>query len=237
MKFRAQLVLALTALLAACAQPEHGPQPVTASTSAPAEFPAAAYAQVAAQRQKVLRVDPALSQIAITVRSGGPLARLGHDHVVSSRELQGYVAPEQGRADLYLALDSLSVDEPALRAEAGFDTQPSAADIAGTRANMLTKVLQTRQFPFVLIHVRAAPAAAGAVPLAVDITLHGVTRSFSVPADIERDGHGLRVHGRLAFDQSVFGIAPFSILGGAIQVQDRVELRFDVRASERPAVP
>jgi len=27
-----------------------------------------------------------------------------------------------------------------------------------------------------------------------------------------------------------FGIAPFSILGGAIQVQDRVELRFRIRA-------
>jgi hypothetical protein len=233
MKFRAQLALALAALLTACAQPEHGPPPVPASISAPAEFPASAYVQAAAQGQKVLRVNPALSRIAITVRSGGPLARLGHDHVVASRELQGYVAPEQGRADLYLALDSLSVDEPALRAEAGFDTQPSAADIAGTRANMLNKVLQTRQFPFALIHVRAAAT----MPLAVDITLHGVTRSFSVPADIDSDNHGLHVHGRLAFDQSGFGIVPFSILGGAIQVQDRVELSFDVRASERSAAP
>src|SRR5690606_29546614 len=128
------------------------------------------------------------------------LAQFGHDHVVASQELQGYVAPAQGltgpdragpgltwpgRADLFLALDSLSVDDAALRAEAGFNTQPSADDIAATRINMLAKVLQTQQFPFALIHVRAAPPLASDATLAVDITLHGVTRSFSVPARIE----------------------------------------------------
>jgi hypothetical protein len=70
--------------------------------------------------------------------------------------------------------------------------------------------------------------------LALDITLHGAMRSFSVPAEIELDGGELRASGTLAFDQSSFGMAPFSILGGAIQVQDRLELRFDVRARERP---
>ncbi|MOA36179.1 hypothetical protein D3C78_1576880 [compost metagenome] len=48
------------------------------------------------------------------------------------------------------------------------------------------------------------------------------------------EGDGLRVQGQLAFDQSSFGITPFSILGGALQVQDRVELRFDVHAARGP---
>ena len=59
-----------------------------------------------------------------------------------------------GRADLYVPLDTLVVDEPALRAEAGFDTQPSAADIAGTRRNMLEKVLEADRYPFALIAVK-----------------------------------------------------------------------------------
>lgn len=152
--------------------------------------------------------------------------------MVASQALQGFVATEQGRADLFLALDSLTVDDAALRAAAGLDTQPSADDIAGTRANMLTKVLQTEQFPFALIHVQAPATLASDTPLAVDITLHGVTRSFSVPARVQTQPGGLQVSGMLAFDQSSFGITPFSILGGAIQVQDRVELRFDVQARD-----
>ena len=229
MTYRSQLaaaLMALAALITACTQP--GLQPAPVSTAAPAGFPAQSYTQAAAQGQRVLRVDPGRSRVTITVRRGGALANFGHDHVVASQALQGYVAPAQDRADFYLALDSLSVDDAALRAEAGLATQPSADDIAATRANMLTKVLQTQQFPFALIHVRAAPDAL----LAVDITLHGVTRSFSVPARIQAQRSGLQVSGMLAFEQSSFGITPFSILGGAIQVQDRVELRFDVQARD-----
>ena len=70
--------------------------------------------------------------------------------------------------------------------------------------------------------------------LALDFTLRGVTRSFSVPARIKDERDGLHITGELSFDQSSFGITPFSILGRAIQVKDSLELRFEVRASERP---
>ena len=234
MKYRRHLIVALVALIAACSQPAHEPASLSASDSSPTDFPAATYAEAAARGLRVLQIDPAHSLLAITVRRGGTLARLGHDHVVASHALQGYVQPEQGRADLYVALDQLTVDEPALRAQAGFDTQPSAADIAATRANMLGKVLQTSQFPFARIHVRTPPNASGEVMLALDFTLRGVTRSFSVPTRIRDERDGLHIAGELSFDQSSFGITPFSILGGAIQVQDRLELRFEVRASDRP---
>ena len=70
--------------------------------------------------------------------------------------------------------------------------------------------------------------------LALDLTLRGVTRSLRVPARIRAERDGLHIAGELSFDQSSFGITPFSILGGAIQVKDSLELRFEVRASERP---
>jgi len=228
---RLHLASVLALLVAACAQPPRAPAPSPAALAAPPDFPTTFYQQAAASGQQVLRVDPAASLVAITVRRAGTLAKLGHDHIVASHDLQGYVAPGANRADLFLPLDSLAVDEPALRAEAGFDTQPTAADIAGTRVNMLDKVLQTQQFPFALIHVSTAQATAGNADLKVDITLHGSMRSFSVPARIESDGRGeLHASGRLAFDQSSFGIVPLSILGGAVQVQDRIELRFDMHA-------
>ena len=234
MKCRRHLIAALVALIAACSQPTHEPASLSARDSPPTDFPAAAYTEAAARGQRVLQIDPTQSLLAITVRRGGTLARLGHDHVVASHALQGYVQPEQGRADLYIALDQLTVDEPALRAQAGFDTQPSPADIAATRANMLGKVLQTSQFPFAHIHVRTPPNANGEVMLALDLTLRDVTRSFSLPARIREGSDGWYFAGELSFDQSSFGITPFSILGGALQVQDRLDLRFEVRASERP---
>ena len=215
------------ALLAACAPAVR--ERIPAAPSVPADFPAAHYQQLIAQGRPVYRVDPAQSLVTIEVRRAGSLARLGHDHVVASRDLGGYVAPDEGRADLYVPLDRLAVDEPKLRSDAGFDTQPSETDIAGTRGNMLEKVLETEKYPFALIGA-SGPARAGEAPLGVAITLHGTRRTLPVPARIELGDDIVRVSGRLSFDQSDFGIAPFSILGGAIAVRDRVDLRFWITA-------
>ena len=43
------------------------------------------------------------------------------------------------------------------------------------------------------------------------------------------------VNGRVALEQSNFGFDPFSIPGGALQVQDRVDVRFMIRAGRVPS--
>ena len=231
MTLRQQLIAVLLTMITGCSQPGIEPELPPGPTARPAGFPAAFYADAAARGQSVLQIDSSHSLVSITVRRAGSLARLGHDHVIASHELQGYVAPRLGRADLYVALDRLSVDEPALRAKAALDTQPSAADIEATRANMLNKLLQTSLHPFALIQAHASPEADGDVLLALELTLHGVTRSLSVPARIRRTPSEFHISGSLSIDQSSFGITPLSILGGAIQVRDRLELNFEVRAA------
>jgi polyisoprenoid-binding protein YceI len=226
-RFAILLAAFAAALLAACAPAPR--ERVPSAPQVPIEFPAAHYEQLIARGAPVYRVDPAQSLVTIEVRRAGSLARLGHDHVVASRDVGGYVAPDEGRADLYVPLDRLSVDEPKLRADAGFDTQPPETDVAGTRANMLDKVLETETHPFALITTRGA-ARAGEAPLEVAITLHGTKRTLPVPVRIEMGVDDLRASGRLSLDQSDFGIAPFSILGGAIAVRDRVDLRFWITA-------
>ena len=158
------------------------------------------------------------------------LARLGHDHVVASRDVQGYVAPTEGLADLYVPLDRLTVDEPALRTEAGFDTEPSEADIAGTRANMLGRVLEVERYPFALVTASDVVPGVDNSAAQVAITLHGITRTMRIPVRIATENDEIAVNGGVVLKQSDFGIAPLSILGGAIQVQDELNLRFQMRA-------
>jgi hypothetical protein len=226
---RVAVAAALVALmLAGCALPVRKPAPAPAGP--PADFPEGYYREALAQGKPVLRVDPAESLLVIEVRRSGSLARLGHDHVVASHEVGGYVAPGEGRADLYVALERLAVDEAALRAEAGFDTQTTDSDVEGTRAHMLEKVLETDKFPFALIRVNGAGTGQGEVTLSVAITLHGATHTLRAPARIDADSGGMSVTGRLSFEQTDFGITPYSLLGGAIAVKNGVELRFSIRA-------
>jgi hypothetical protein len=216
-------------LLYACALPVPETRLPAAPAGVPAEFPEAYYRGLLVSGTPVFRIDPVDSLVVIEVRRSGSLARLGHDHVVASHDLAGYVAPGVRRGDLYVALRSLKVDEAALRSEAGFDTQPSQSDIAGTRANMLDKVLEADKFPFALVRVNADSDRSDA-KLAVTVTLHGVTRSFQAPAKIVTTEDTIEMTGRLAFDQTDFGITPYSLLGGAIAVQNRIDLRYRVRA-------
>jgi hypothetical protein len=218
-------LLLVTVLLAGCAAAPP-PAPSTAPTAGNA---AEWYRQAAAAGAKVLAIDPAQSLIAITVRRGGPLARLGHDHVVASRAITGYAAPAAGRADFSFRLDQMTVDEAALRREANLDTQPSAAAIAGTRTNMLTRVLEAERFPLVAMH---AEQPAGQ-PLRLSITLHGVTRTVATPARIDTTPDGVTASGTLQLRQTDFGIVPMSVMGGAMTVQDTMELRYRIVA--RPA--
>lgn len=228
---RSRVAVALVLLLAGCAEIVR----VEAPVAPPAEFPESDYQQALKQGKPVYRVDPAESLVVIEVRRGGSLARLGHDHVVASHEVTGYVAPGEGRADLYVALARLVVDEPELRKEAGFDTQPTESDIEGTRSNMLNHVLEAEKFPFALVSVSGADPKQAKATLAVAITLHGRTRTFQIPSEIAADEQRISVSGRLAFNQTDFGIVPYSLLGGAIAVKDGLALRFRIRArrSER----
>jgi YceI-like domain len=216
----ASMLAACTAQISTTAQPD--------DLHMPADFPAAYYQQARAAGAKVLRIDTKSSLLTIHVRRGGLLARLGHDHVVASHDVTGYVDTTGGRADLYLPLDRLAVDEPELRSEAGLSTQLSQDAIEGTRRNMLDKVLESERFPFALIQITRG--ATDRSTLNVTITLHNSVQKFKVPAQIETITDGLKISGQMTFNQTDFGITPFSILGGALQVQDRVDLRFRIFA-------
>jgi hypothetical protein len=222
------IVALLVASLAACAARVVAPPPVEGLW--PAGFPDAYYRELEARGQNVLRVDTARSLVVIEVRRGGSLARFGHDHVLASRDVSGYVAPEEGRADLRVPLDTLIVDDPALRTQAGLDTTPSAEDIAGTRRNMLERVLETQRYPDVLVAVNGVEPGAGARRLSGSVTLHGTTVPIEAVAQVDRAQDEISVTGTMTLEQSRFGIEPFSILGGAIAVQDRLTLQFRIRA-------
>jgi polyisoprenoid-binding protein YceI len=235
-RLRGVAVGAVLCALAACSQlprpardgaPPQAGQPAAAPTQAPASksaaVPGAASAPAVPDAGPVLTIDSTKSLIVVTVRRGGALARLGHDHVVASHDVTGTVRPAQNRADFQFRLDQMKVDEPDLRRAAGLETQPSADAIDGTRTNMLTKVLDAERHPLVTVH--ATRGAAGQ-PLDVSITLHGVTRGYRIPVDLRDDNGVMTVAGALTLNQTDFGLEPFSVMGGAMAVQDRMELRF-----------
>ena len=213
-------------VLAGCGSVPIAPPAAPAAGSAVAEaLSAPPLMRDSAPRQGLLRIVPERSLITVIARRAGRLAGLGHDHLLAAHGVEGDIAPAEGRATLRFRLDALAIDEAPLRAAAGLQRQPGEAAIAGTRANML-KSLDAERYPWVAVTVHAIERGIAQA----DITLHGHTRRYAVPVASQREGGTLRARGSLHIRQTHFGITPYSVLNGALAVEDELELSFDLQA-------
>ena len=207
------------------------PPAIPASTRVPAGLegiPAGAIAH---------RIDAAASGIAIEVYRGGPLASMGHNHVITATEISGhvYLAPvlAQSAFDLEVPISSLVVDDPDARRAAGEGFPPDLPAEArqATRRNMLgVEVLAADDHPTVRLRSVAISGDRPQLRVTAAMTLRGVTREIEVPVDVQSIGGPLRLSGAFALRQSDYGITPFSVALGALTVRDEVRIRFDLVA-------
>lgn len=182
----------------------------------------------------VFRVDSQQSQVLVTVRRGGLMAKLGHDHIVSSRQLQGFILMDHNNqrchADFYIPVHLIEVDNPQLRAQAQMQTTPSDKDIAGTRINMLRSV-KAEQFPFVQLRSTDCSEAFSKRSVTVEIQLHGVLQEREINLNWHGDSTGiLTAQSTFSLLQTDFDIAPFSIMNGLIKVEDKLEIDVQLTA-------
>ena len=186
-------------------------------------------------------VDAGLSDVRFLVYRAGPLASFGHNHVIQATHVSGdvYLAADFQASGFSLSLpvSEFVVDAPEARAVEGpdFATQPSAAAIDGTRTNMLGPgLLDAANYPEVHIRSVALRGPDWGPDATVRIELHGVSRDLTVPIAVARDGDHLTVTGGFDLRQSDFGLKPFSILGGGLQVADALHVRFHLVAHKAP---
>ena len=233
------ILLSLLAMVA-CVSPRPTELPTVPDTI-PDGFPEERYRAFAASGAAVYEINTARTLVQIHAFRDGPMARFGHDHVVASRNVRGFifVAPEEAdksvnvEADLYAPLAAMSVDEPDLRSAAGFDTEISDSAREGTRANMLASI-EAGQFPHVTLNIKAKLESRVVqnidIVLTATIALHGASRTLETPVRISIDDQTLRAEGTLSIVQSEFGIEPYKALGGALSVRDRLDLQFMLTA-------
>ena len=230
--FRPALVSALLVWLTACSVAPRETRPPTAK---PQEIPAQTYLE-AVGTSDVYQVVPERSRAEFLVRRAGSLQRLGHDHVIEATQIEGYALLDaerigNSRADLAIDLNALAVDPPELRTVYQLETHPSETDIQGTAKNLSEHVLETATWPRALVRVTQLESLEGETRCTVSLTLKGETRTFPATVIVHHDDDVLQVRGSFDLNQSDFGIQPFSILGGALSVQDRVEISYRLEAA------
>jgi hypothetical protein len=185
------------------------------------------------------------SQLIVLVYRAGPLAAVGHNHVIACRCLTGtiYVPRDPAHAsfDLRFAVGQLTVDDPALRAaEHSADFPPDVAQSArqGTRHNMLgAALLKAAMYPDIALRsagLRPSPDGKPADLVArVLVQLDGEWHSVAVPLRYEIHDDEIVASGDFPLKQTDLGLTPFSALGGGLQVRDGMKIRLRLVARLR----
>jgi hypothetical protein len=224
---RALLLVACIWTLSSC-MPRRADVPSAAlpAPAAEAEVPAGA---------RILEIDPDRSVVTMLVRRSGPLARLGHNHVITSAQESGraWLGPDPSESgfEIRLPVSAFVVDDPAARLAAGaeFPGELPAEAREGTYRNMLrAEVLDGEAHPAVVVRAGRISGTWQQPVVVARITLRGTTREIEVPVELQIDTQSMLAKGALRIRQSDFGITPFSVGGGAIQVADEVDVRFEI---------
>lgn len=234
--FTLALALALALALTSCGlrRPRHV-TPQNAGDSTPRPIPPAG---------RLYDIDATQSELRVLVYRAGPLARLGHNHVMVNRTIYGRISLPDSTAStdaptfsLQIPVAGFVVDDAQARREEGPDF---AADVpsdakAGTLRNMLsTAVLDAGSFPAIRIEsvavAKSRAAAAGGFEATVTVSVAGHESRVVVPIESQSDSTHLSATGSLELRQSALGLAPYSLMLGALQVQDAITVKFKIVA-------
>ena len=209
-------------------------QPVVAEPPVPPREPVAEPEPIeAAPAARRYRIDPNESDIRIFVFRTGRAARVGHNHVITGEGYEGTLLLTEtvidSTVDLSIPVKSLLVDDPKAREASGpdFSDQPSEEDRAAILRNMLSNViLNADNHGAVTLHARVVDGKSSSWQLDADITIRGVTKRVRTPVTLDKSHERIVASGTLQILQSDFGIRPFSVLAGALQVKDEVKLQY-----------
>lgn len=218
--------------------PSHPPAPEPPAGAKIAREPEPA-APPARHAGRPFDVDTKDSLLTILAFRGGTLAKVGHNHVIASHDINGtfYVPDDIGHStfELHIPVGQLAIDESDLRAQEGPDFPKDVPDSAkeGTRRNMLSEaLLNGAQYPDILLTSQHLDTAGSQMRADVQITVRGQPHTVSVLVTYTLSNEVLTADGELPLRQSDLGLTPFTALLGALAVQDELKVRFHFVAHE-----
>lgn len=197
---------------------------------------AARYEALGRAGGRLWQLEPARSRVRILVFRGGRASALGHNHVLTAPQFDGWVhVPDGGlaaaRFDLVFRLPELTLDNAADRAALGpaYASPLTPPLVAGTREHMLgDSGLQADRYPELRVRGAEIQGEPPFLAARVAITLHGVTREQWVALRVDGLPERLDVAGSLVLRQTDFDLRPYTVAGGLLAVEDAVVVTFEL---------
>ena len=174
-------------------------------------------------------IDAGMSRFTVRAFATGLFSAMGHNPTIAIRDFSGDAefspeTPDQASLHLKIRADSLAVTDDV-----------SERDRREMEYTMNESVLETSRFPEIVYEsstVSANPANDGRYQMTLrgNLTLHGVTKTQAVPAQVSIMGDMLRANGEFTVRQTAYGIKLVSVAGGTLKLMDDLKCVFEIVA-------
>ncbi|ASQ86550.1 YceI family protein [Mycobacterium intracellulare] len=168
-------------------------------------------------------IGPPDGELLLHTGVAGRAARMGHRlTIVMSRwrATVNWAGSRPVSAELAVDVGSFAV----VNAEGGIKGL-SATEKAQVRSNAL-KSLDAKRFPEIRYSADVIERAGDGYRLTGALEIHGTSRDHVVDVRTEDLGNAWRISGETAVRQTDYGVKPYSLLMGSVQVADEVSLTF-----------
>ncbi len=175
------------------------------------------------------KIDPGRSRFTVKAFASGMLSSFGHDPAFSVRHLSGEIGfvpdePERGSLRLVIRADSLEVTGDV-----------NSKDQKEIERMMREDVLEVAKYPEIVFESAAVSGSKVfenqyRVSIQGKLTLHGVTRSETLEAQVTVNGDQLRAYGDFTLRQTDYNIKLVSVAGGTMKIKDELKCTFDISA-------
>jgi polyisoprenoid-binding protein YceI len=175
------------------------------------------------------RLDPGQSRFTVQGFAGGMLWFLAHSPTFAVRDFAGELRLDDGtlrsaRLAVSIRADSLELLD-----------RVKPADREDIMGRMRREVLETALLPEIRFEAgatSATPTGDNQYRLRLDgrLAVHGVTNPVSLDAQLLAYNDGVRLTGETPLHLSDYRIRPVTALGGAIHMNDRLRVAFDLVA-------
>jgi hypothetical protein len=220
-------IAAVCLALAACAAHRPRPTPPQPPSASLRSLPTAG----------IYPIDSSSSELRVLVYRAGPLAALGHNHVLVNHSLSGsmHLAESLPASSFSLSVPASDfvVDDAQARQEEGSDFPGDIPQDAkeGTLHNMLSAaVLNAAEFPTITVKSLTISGTQDEPSVTVRIAVAGHESTIFAPFTLQGDAHHLTAVGSFELRQTAIGLKPYSLLGGALQVQDAMRIKLTIVA-------
>jgi polyisoprenoid-binding protein YceI len=162
-------------------------------------------------------IDVEHSSMTIHVAKSGLLSFAGDNHEIQAPISSGAVNEAAKMVELKVEAAKLTVLDPKL----------SEGKRAQVRQEMIgPHVLDATRFSEIIFRsTQVSEEKPSTWRVTGDLTLHGQTRSITIPVNSSSAGH---YRGTVTLKQTDYGITPISVAGGAVKVKDELVIDFDI---------